>query len=71
MSSPEFEARLAKLESEMAQLKQKLLSSEPQTPWWEQNLGTFANDPMYDEAMRLGQEYRQSLTSANQLPLES
>jgi hypothetical protein len=29
-------------------------------PWWEQRMGVFADDPIYDEAMRLGREYRQS-----------
>ncbi|MBE9033003.1 hypothetical protein IQ266_25025 [filamentous cyanobacterium LEGE 11480] len=62
MSTAEIEARLAHLENEVAQLKQqKSSSNSPQTPWWESILGTFADDPAYDEAMRLGQQYRQSL----------
>jgi hypothetical protein len=31
------------------------------TPWWEKIVGTFADNPVYDEAMRLGREYRESL----------
>ncbi len=27
-------------------------------PWWEQIAGTFTNDSAYDEAMKLGREYR-------------
>ena len=27
-------------------------------PWWKQIIGTFADDPAHEEAMRLGREYR-------------
>lgn len=30
-------------------------------PWWEQITGTFANNTVYDRAMRLGREYRDSI----------
>lgn len=30
-------------------------------PWWEEITGTFTNNSAYDEAMRLGQEYRKYL----------
>ncbi len=56
-----IEERLANLEAEVALLKSKLQSDSPKTPWWETISGTFANDPVYDEAMRLGREYRESL----------
>jgi hypothetical protein len=59
MSTPEIEARLTILETEVARLKQQLPISP--IPWWQTILGTFANDPTYDEAMQLGQQYRQSL----------
>jgi hypothetical protein len=55
-----IEERLANLEAEVALLKTKL-QSDSKTPWWETITGTFANDPVYDEAMRLGREYRESL----------
>ena len=29
-------------------------------PWWDKIAGTFANDSIYEEAMRLGREYRES-----------
>jgi hypothetical protein len=70
MSNSEIEDRLAVLETEVAHLKQQLVSSAAQMPWWEKNLGTFANDPMYEEAMRLGQEYRQSLRANEDIPSE-
>jgi hypothetical protein len=36
-------------------------SNSAETPWWEEILGSFANDPAYDEAMQLGRQYRESL----------
>ncbi|MGK7890438.1 MAG: hypothetical protein AB4042_13965 [Leptolyngbyaceae cyanobacterium] len=30
-------------------------------PWWEQIAGSFADDPVYDAAMQLGRDYRDSL----------
>jgi hypothetical protein len=76
MSTPEIEARLTQLETEVAQLKQQLPpqnhpSPHHQTPWWEKILGTFADDPIYDEAMRLGQHYRQSHRPEPEMPTES
>lgn len=58
MSTSNLESRLAQLENEVAQLKQQIPVRDDQTPWWEQILGTFTDDPIYDEAMHLGQQYR-------------
>lgn len=67
MSNAELENRIAVLEKEVALLKGKVDSkgkvdnkSEAKKPWWEEIAGTFADDPIYDEAMRLGREYRLS-----------
>jgi hypothetical protein len=60
MSNIELEARLIALETEVAQLKAQQQTSA-ETPWWEEILGSFANDPAYDEAMQLGRQYRESL----------
>jgi hypothetical protein len=38
-----------------------LLPAVSETPWWEKIVGTFADDPAYEEAMQFGQQYRQSL----------
>ncbi len=70
MSNLEIEARLTQLESEVAHLKQKLPKEANQKPWWEEILGSFADDPIYDEAMALGQEYRRSLRADAETPLE-
>ena len=62
MTNIEIEKRLAVLEAEVALLKSKAEKKEDKNelPWWEQRVGLFANDPAYDEAMRLGREYRES-----------
>lgn len=48
-----LEARVAALEAEMAKLRKGT--------GWAKMKGRFANDPIYDEAMRLGRQYRESL----------
>jgi hypothetical protein len=62
MTNTELENRIAALEAEVALLKSKIEKNEDKTevPWWEEHLGIFADDPIYDEAMRLGREYRES-----------
>ena len=58
----EIELRVASLEAEVTQLKQKLEAvTNPAIPWWREIYGAFAKDPLYKEAMRLGSEYRESL----------
>lgn len=61
MSNTELETRIKTLESELSVLKEKVKKIEKsETPWWKQRIGIFANNPAYDEAMRLGLEYRES-----------
>jgi len=67
MPSSPLEQRVATLEAEVATLKRKLEERETSTPWWEQIVGTFENDPIYDHAMRLGQQYRQSVRPKSSL----
>ena len=57
MPKKTMNARVAELESELATLKQRL-PAEP--AGWRSIVGAFANDPAFDEAMRLGREYRES-----------
>ena len=62
MSSTEIENRTAVLEAEVASLKSKVekKNGNNEISWWKQRIGMFADNPDYDEAMRLGQEYRES-----------
>ena len=63
MTNTEIEKRLEILEAEVATLKSRVAEkkeTESEMPWWKQIIGTFADDPMHEEAMRLGREYRKS-----------
>lgn len=57
-----LEERVAQLEAAVSQLRQGKTAEPTQTPapWWTQIWGTFKDDPDYDEAMRLGREWRES-----------
>lgn len=66
MAAREIELRVSALEAQVAQLTKKLAQKqgEPRAgekPWWQEIYGTFADDPLHEEAMRLGREYRESL----------
>ena len=59
--SPHLESRVATLETELVQLKQMLsVIVQKKDPWWLKVAGSFENDPTFDEAVRLGQEWRKS-----------
>ena len=55
--------RVKTLENELAQLKQQVAMSHPPpvVHRWEKIIGTFANSEGFEEAVRLGREYRESL----------
>ena len=57
---PELEERLTLLEAEVDRLKRKIELNQVKLPWWEKIAGTFAENSAYDEAMKLGREYRES-----------
>ncbi|MGH8597905.1 MAG: hypothetical protein ACREXT_14705 [Gammaproteobacteria bacterium] len=62
MAAAELELRVTALETEMARVKEQLQKSAPsQGDWLDEIFGVFDNDPIYEEAMRLGREYRESL----------
>ena len=61
MSPSKVEERLLRLEAEVMQLKLSLLNSANTVkPWWESIVGTFADDPSFEEAIVIGREYRRS-----------
>lgn len=60
MASGNLEQRVEELEQEVAFLRKRIAGLAPEKPWWEQIAGTFADDPIYEEAMKLGSEYRRA-----------
>jgi hypothetical protein len=58
--SEQLEERLTLLEDEVERLKCKIDIAPVYLPWWGKIGGTFAKNPAYDEAMKLGREYRES-----------
>ena len=57
----ELKERVTVLEEKVAQITQAPSTvTETETPWWEQIIGVFKDDPHFDEAMRSGREWRQS-----------
>lgn len=60
MASESLKDRVAALEAEMALLKAKLDAANSGPPWWERIWGAFADDPAFEQAMRLGRQYRES-----------
>ncbi len=61
MSPSALEKRVAALEQELTKLKKRVETVEPGRPWWERIAGTFEKDSIYEQAMKLGREYRKSL----------
>ncbi|HQX53070.1 MAG TPA: hypothetical protein PLY87_02410 [Planctomycetaceae bacterium] len=56
--SETIEARLAKVERELAVLKAKL--PRDKSNWIAEITGSFKDDPDFDEIVRLGKEFRQA-----------
>jgi hypothetical protein len=56
--------RIARLESQVSRLSHDAAVTTSATPWWKTIVGVFQDDPEFDEAMRLGREYRESLRPA-------
>ncbi len=59
--SQQLEARVETLETELAQMRQTIAHTlQKKEPWWLKVAGSFENDPTFDEAVRLGQEWRRT-----------
>lgn len=58
--SQELKLRIERLESELVQVKQMILSesTKDENYWWLEIVGSFENDPTFDEAVRFGEEWR-------------
>jgi hypothetical protein len=65
MSTGKLAVRVAALENEVARLRRDLESERDGVkPWWEHIAGTFAQDRLYKEAMKLGQQQRRDQRSS-------
>jgi hypothetical protein len=61
MTVAELEVRLVALEKVVSTLQARVeQASGPGRHWWHEEAGRFANDPVFDEIVRLGREYRES-----------
>ena len=62
MAEVSVEDRLIALEAEVREIKSRLEAASPEavTPWWKRIVGVYRDDPEFEEAMRLGREYRES-----------
>lgn len=59
MRRGELTTRVAALEDEVARLRKTIEGEQTRAvPWWERIADTFAQDPMYQEARKLGQRQR-------------
>ncbi len=57
-----LEKRLRAVEEAVQRLQRQLEGpADPRRPWWREEAGRFKDDPVFDEIVRLGRKYRQSL----------
>ena len=57
-----FEERLTTLEQEMTRVKKRLESQNARqtNPWLDHVYGAFKDDPLFEEAVKYGREWRES-----------
>jgi hypothetical protein len=60
MTNTELENRILILETEMALMKSKIEKKNDQEKPWYRQIPKFGGNPAYEEAMKLGREYRES-----------
>jgi hypothetical protein len=64
MAASTLEERVSELEKKVARLLEEMTGQEKKVPWWELWFGAFKDSSYYEEAMRLGAEYRRSQPTA-------
>ena len=62
----ELSKRISKLEEQVSRLEHQAYAgmAPDRDPWWKEIVGVYKDDPEFEEAMRLGNAYRQSLRPA-------
>jgi hypothetical protein len=62
MAKSSVEARFAAIEAEIAQLKKQVASNDKaQSNWLTETFGVYADFPEYDQVIKYGRQYRESL----------
>ena len=69
-SIPASKAEVENLYRRVAALEETVKDLAPAdagkpAPWWRREVGRFANDPIWEEILRLGREYRESTREAS------
>ena len=61
----ELEKRIENLEHELSAVKSVVNKlAEKGKPWWETQAGVFKDDPLFDEIIEAGNQYRKAQTEA-------
>jgi hypothetical protein len=60
--SQTLEQRVKELEEKVEELNGHLVSGEKRKKDWRRSFGIFENDPHFEEAVRLGREWREQQT---------
>lgn len=60
MTSAQVEQRLKSLEDRVEQLQATLKLAVPSSRWWIEHAGRFKDDPIFEEIVALGREYREA-----------
>ncbi|MEP6757346.1 MAG: hypothetical protein ABJA67_17720 [Chthonomonadales bacterium] len=60
MAAKTIEERISELERKVRELQTSALANGSDKPWWEKHVGAFKDCSEFDEAMKLGAEYRKS-----------
>jgi hypothetical protein len=55
-----LEKRVEALERELRTLKAAVKNTKAKELWWERLAGAFTDDPLFDEMVEAGREYRRS-----------
>ena len=57
---PNVEQRIAALERAVAELQKGAAGQEPTEPWWHRVVGSFADEPAFEEVLEFGRQFRAS-----------
>ena len=68
MTQAEIEQRLMAIETEIRLLKSQAAPNKADPKWVLAHAGRFADDPGFEDVVRLGREYRESLDAKPKKP---